>query len=106
MQIIPAVWSTYGTDADGDGRADPFTAADSVATSAKFSCYLSKELRRLDGDPTELRLAAYNAGLAAVQRYEGIPPYPETEEYVRRVTDRTTSFADDFATPSTTPTRK
>lgn len=105
MQIIPDVWSVYGTDADGDGRADPFTPADSVATSAKFNCYLAKELSGMDGDPTELRLAAYNAGLAAVQRYDGIPPYPETEEYVRRVTDRTHAFADDFATPAATSSK-
>jgi soluble lytic murein transglycosylase-like protein len=100
MQIIPAVWSTYGTDADGDGRADPFTAADSVATAAKFNCYLAKELESMRGNQTELRLAAYNAGLGAVQRYQGIPPYRETEQYVDRVTARTKAFADDFETKS------
>jgi membrane-bound lytic murein transglycosylase B len=99
MQIIPEVWSVYGTDADGDGDANPFTAADSVATSAKFSCYLSRELKPIRGDQTELRHAAYNAGLGAVQRYEGIPPYKETEDYVRRVSARAKAFADDFAVP-------
>lgn len=97
MQIIPEVWAVYGTDADGDGQADPFTPADSVATSAKFNCYLSSELRVIDGDQTELRLAAYNAGLGAVQRYDGIPPYRETQEYVKRVAQRTEAFADDFS---------
>lgn len=97
MQIIPDVWSVYGTDADGDGTADPFTAADSVATSAKFNCYLSQELRVIDGDQTELRLAAYNAGLGAVQKYDGIPPFRETQDYVKRVAQRTEAFSDDFA---------
>jgi soluble lytic murein transglycosylase-like protein len=101
MQIIPEVWSVYGTDADGDGQADPFTAADSVATSAKFSCYLSRELKPMRGDQTELRLAAYNAGLGAVQRYKGVPPYKETENYVERVASRTQAFADDFVSPRT-----
>ncbi|NQU37024.1 MAG: lytic transglycosylase domain-containing protein [Actinobacteria bacterium] len=100
MQIIPDVWSVYGTDADGDGRADPFTAADSVATSARFNCYLSRELESMRSDQTELRLAAYNAGLGAVQRYQGIPPYKETENYVQRVASRTQAFADDFVSPS------
>ncbi|MGB3673471.1 MAG: lytic transglycosylase domain-containing protein [Candidatus Nanopelagicales bacterium] len=103
MQIIPEVWSVYGTDADGDGQADPFTAADSVATSAKFNCYLAQELRSMGGDQTELRLAAYNAGLGAVQKYDGIPPYPETEEYVKRVAQRTEAFVDDFANNSAKP---
>lgn len=100
MQIIPEVWQQFGTDADGDGYADPFTAADSVATSAKFNCYLDRELRSLDGNREVNRLAAYNAGLAAVQRYGGVPPYPETEQYVDRVLHRTDLFTDHFATPS------
>jgi soluble lytic murein transglycosylase-like protein len=41
-------------------------------------------LQRFAGDVT-LALAAYNAGEAAVRTYGGVPPYPETREYVRRV---------------------
>ncbi len=100
MQIIPEVWSVYGTDADGDGTANPFSPADSVATSAKFNCYLSRELQVIDGDQTELRLAAYNAGLGAVQKHDGIPPYRETQDYVKRVVKRTEAFSDDFAPKS------
>lgn len=85
MQVIPAVWNRYGTDANGDGRADPFTPADSVATSAKFSCALARGVREVPGDRLALRLAAYNAGLDAVRRYGGVPPYPETRRYVEQV---------------------
>ena len=98
MQIIPEVWATYGTDADGDGRANPFTAADSVATSAKYNCYLSSRVHVIDGDQTELRLAAYNAGPGAVEKYDGVPPYPETQNYIKRVAKRTVAFSDDFST--------
>lgn len=100
MQIIPEVWAVYGTDANGDGRADPFTPADSVATSAKYNCYLSSKVDVIGGDQTELRLAAYNAGLGAVEKYDGVPPYPETQNYIKRVAKRTEAFSDDFAPAS------
>ena len=101
MQIIPEVWETFGTDADGDGYANPFAVPDSVATSAKFSCYLNKHLANIDGDPTILRLAAYNAGLGAVQKYGGVPPYRETQNYVERVQSRTEVLEAQFEDPPT-----
>ena len=55
---------------------------------AKYNCYLSGQVKPLNGDPTELRLAAYNAGLGAVQKYDGVPPFPETQNYVKRVSKR------------------
>jgi soluble lytic murein transglycosylase-like protein len=46
--------------------------------------HLRMLLDRYQGD-LELSLAAYNAGSAAVEKHRGIPPFPETREYVRRV---------------------
>lgn len=43
-------------------------------------------LDRYQGD-LRLTLAAYNAGIKAVEKYGGIPPFPETREYIRRVLD-------------------
>lgn len=99
MQIIPEVWKQYGADADGSGRASPFNAADSVATAAKYDCFLAGQTRSL-GPSTKLWLAAYNAGLGAVQKYNGIPPYPETENYCDQVMRRSEQFTRQFPEPS------
>jgi soluble lytic murein transglycosylase-like protein len=48
--------------------------------------YLKRQLEDHHGD-LSLALAAYNAGPQAVARYRGVPPYPETQKYVRRVLD-------------------
>ena len=45
--------------------------------------HLRLMLDRFDSLP--LALAAYNAGAATVERFDGIPPYRETQEYVRRI---------------------
>lgn len=46
--------------------------------------YLSLQLRNFQGNVTKA-LAAYNAGSGAVMRYNGIPPYAETQNYVKAI---------------------
>jgi hypothetical protein len=41
-------------------------------------------LKRFDGD-VSLALAGYNAGAGAVEKYQGVPPYQETENYVKKI---------------------
>jgi soluble lytic murein transglycosylase-like protein len=66
--------------ARGLGVSDPFDPAQAVPAAARL---LSGHVRSFGSVP--LALAAYNAGPGAVQRYGGIPPYPEAQAYVARV---------------------
>ncbi len=67
-------------DKFGPGQ-DPFDPGTNLDAGCR---YLAEQLKAFHGDLT-LALAAYNAGPAAVERYHGVPPYPETKAYVRRV---------------------
>ncbi len=93
-QFIPGTWATWGVDAAGkdgsphpDGVADPFTPGDAIMTQARYDCWLAGKVKEMNvgGDPTRLMLAAYNAGPGAVEKYGGVPPYPETQAYVARI---------------------
>lgn len=92
-QFMPGTWATWGTDGDGDGKADPFSPPDAIMSQARYDCYLAGQVSGLAGDPTKLMLAAYNAGPGAVQEYGGIPPYPETQQYVVRITGLMAKYA-------------
>jgi soluble lytic murein transglycosylase-like protein len=76
MQLMPATARQYGVR----NAYDPHQNLRGGAT------HLSSLLERYDGNLT-LTLAAYNAGSTAVQRYDGVPPYPETRDYIRKVRD-------------------
>jgi soluble lytic murein transglycosylase-like protein len=77
------------------GCTNPLDPAQAIDAGAK---YLGQQLKAFGGDPRKA-LAAYNAGPGAVQRYGGVPPYAETQNYVRAVM----GFADQYRTQSTTP---
>lgn len=72
MQLMPATARQYAV-------ADPYDPATNIEAGIR---HLKSLLQRL---PVALALAAYNAGEAAVQRFNGIPPYPETRNYVSRI---------------------
>lgn len=76
MQLMPDTARTLGVE-------DSFDIHQNLQGGL---AYFQQLQQRYGGDPVRA-LAAYNAGPSAVDRYEGIPPFPETERYVDRVLD-------------------
>ncbi len=74
MQLMPATVRALGVD-------DPFNPWQNIEGGTR---HLGRLVRRYKGN-LELALAAYNAGERAVKLFGGVPPYPETQKYVRRV---------------------
>jgi soluble lytic murein transglycosylase-like protein len=88
MQLMPGTASAFSV-------LDPFNPVANVMGAADFIDYLTSRFAsnlRLQGLPN--LLAAYNAGPGAVEKYGGIPPYPETRQYVQRVISRYTNSID------------
>ncbi len=79
MQFMPATAKGLGVNA-----LDPTSAIDGAAR------YLSSLTEQFGS--TELALAAYNAGPGTVSRYNGVPPYPETQNYVRAVMSKAEAY--------------
>lgn len=74
MQLMP-------DEVKGYGLTNPFDPEQNIAGGTR---QLAEKLKLFDGD-LPLALAAYNAGTGAVKRYGGIPPYSETQNYVRKI---------------------
>jgi len=72
MQLMPDTARRYAL-------ADPYDPVSNIEAGIKYLRSL------LDRFPERLALAAYNAGEATVERFRGVPPYPETRDYVARI---------------------
>jgi len=91
MQLMPATAKRFGCD-------DPNDAAANIEAGTK---YLSWLLKRFPGN-VELALAGYNAGEGAVDKYNGIPPYNETRNYVKIISQRYGKTYHPISTPTET----
>lgn len=76
MQLMPAAARRFKCD-------DLSDEACNVEAGTKYLAWL---LKRFNGD-VSLALAGYNAGEGAVDKYQGIPPYPETQNYVKKIVE-------------------
>lgn len=75
MQLMPATAASYQL------TTNTFNPSRNIETGVK---HMKDLMVRYDSD-MKLSLAAYNAGAGAVRKYKGIPPYEETQNYVKKV---------------------
>ena len=76
MQLMPETAARFAV-------ADPFDPAQNIEAGTR---YLKELLAKYDQD-LRLALAAFNAGPEKVEKYQGVPPYDETQNYIRKVTE-------------------
>lgn len=77
MQLMPATAKSLGVE-------NAFDPQQNIEGGVK---YLSQLLGKYNGNK-ELALAAYNAGPKAVEKYGGVPPYKETQQYVKKILNK------------------
>ena len=77
MQLIPATAKRFGCEHPDDPQ-------ENITAGTKYLGWL---LKRFSGN-VELALAGYNAGEGAVDKYDGVPPYNETQNYVKIISKR------------------
>lgn len=76
MQIMPATAREYGV-------TNPYDPRQNIMAGARE---ISELLKKYNGD-LELSLAGYNAGMGNVAKYGGVPPFRETRNYIKKVTE-------------------
>ena len=97
---MPSTWASAGKDGDGDGKADINNPHDQIYSQGVYMCSLADSVQRdlksgrLTGDPLELTIASYNAGLGNVERYGTIPPFAETQTYVKKIIASAANYTD------------
>jgi soluble lytic murein transglycosylase-like protein len=88
MQLMDATANELGV-------TNPFDPTQNIFGGARM---LGNLLKSFDGD-LELALASYNAGQGAVRRYGGVPPYRETQEYIKKVSGTFLALSEGGSTP-------
>lgn len=81
-QFTDAAWSEWG---EGGSRTNPH---DAIAAQSRYLAALKQRLgkyAKTDDELLDVVLAGYNAGPGAVEEHGGVPPYPETQNYVQKI---------------------
>jgi cell wall-associated NlpC family hydrolase len=96
-QFMPGTWATHG------GGGDVWNPADAIPAAAKYDCSLAAAVAAVPGGGQEKMLAAYNAGPGAVLSFSGIPPFPETQNYVRVILAKALEYGDALTAGASVP---
>lgn len=83
-QFTDDTWEIWGEGGDINNPHD------SIKAQARYLAYLEERLApyiKSDADRLPIVMAGYNAGPGAVEEHKGVPPFFETEEYVRKITE-------------------
>lgn len=94
MQVMPATARRFGV-------VDPEQTLLDVRVNLRASAAYLQQLQERYGDDLRLILAAYNAGEGAVSTYGGVPPFAETQAYVRSVLTVYRRLGESFAVTAT-----
>ncbi|WP_151550187.1 MULTISPECIES: peptidoglycan DD-metalloendopeptidase family protein [Corynebacterium] len=105
-QFMPGTWASSGAKVDETGQVvgppgsgSPNDIADAVMAAGRYLCGSAKQVKqwkaegKVSGDDTELILATYNAGGGNVLTYGGVPPFAETQQYVKVIPEHAEKFA-------------
>jgi Transglycosylase SLT domain/CHAP domain len=101
-QFMPGTWAEYGKGSPTDPHA-------AIAAQGRFMAHLYDQAKGSGyaGDPLELAFAGYNAGWGNVQVWAGIPPFPETRNYVAHIKEFAKAYgASDAAVTAAKTTAK
>jgi soluble lytic murein transglycosylase-like protein len=83
MQLRPSTARQYGANAS--------VPEQNIDAGTRYLRFLIEKYRNASS-PLKCAIAAYNAGYGAVDRYNGVPPFRETQKYVERVLARMRAF--------------
>ncbi|MER5600321.1 lytic transglycosylase domain-containing protein [Streptomyces sp. NPDC002265] len=109
-QLLPAVFTQYGKDDDGNGKTSALDAKDSIMAQGRYICDLAGQAQQLIdaneavGSVLDLALAGYDVGMDAVRAAKGVPKTAEAQGYVAAVRAQFAKYAGVAAIPSGTPT--
>ena len=91
-QFIPGTWATHGVDGNGDGKADVWDPEDAIPSAASYDCELAQVREGRAGRRHPQHAGRLQRGRLRVIQYNGVPPYRETQNYVKLITTLAKSF--------------